>query len=411
MWREPIRSGVLSHQPEKAAESSVDRGCDIVTHASALAALDRPGNECLAYSLHTELTSMAALFEASSDNVTSTKPTAIAPSPRMLQAALSGLMVAGAFGCSDSDKSALSESSTEELSNEQLRAMCADMVADAKKEAEDKAAENQAEPDLDALCEGKVKDAQSACEKPDTDELCKDAVTTAVGEAQKDTTKLCEAPVKEAVAKATAVKTPDEKMTNSEQKEYTFADLTKTCDSRGGYVQVHAACGGVNACQGFSYGDWGPGAATLTEHSCTGVNGCAGLSCVVLPEEKNKDKSGAELYDLLFADTEPNSCSGCHADHSGDEPDLTKFAVYLLEGSTRTAANWLDRTAADQERVVAFGAHSVLPDGTAMANMAAYSKVLSRKEIEKVVAHLRTLTPMIKTIKTKDQQTATPGEH
>jgi mono/diheme cytochrome c family protein len=173
---------------------------------------------------------------------------------------------------------------------------------------------------------------------------------------------------------------------------------------------VHAACGGVNACQGFSYGDWGPGAATLTEHSCTGVNGCAGLSCVVLPEEKNKEKSGAELYDLLFADTEPNSCSGCHADHSGDETDLTKFAVYLLEGSTRTADNWLDRTAADQERVVAFGAHSVLPDGTAMANMAAYNKVLSRKEIEKVVAHLRTLTPMIKVIKTKDAQSS-PSEH
>jgi hypothetical protein len=347
---------------------------------------------------------MAATLEVSSEN----KPTAIAPSPRMLQAALSGLMVAGgAFGCSDSDKSALSESSTEELSNDQLKAMCADMVADAKKEA---AADANAEADVDALCADKVKDAQSACEKPNTDELCKDAIATAVTEVEKDTTTLCADAVKEAEAKATKPKTPDEKMTNSEQKEYTFADLTKTCDSRGGYVQVHAACGGVNACQGFSYGDWGPGAATLTEHSCTGVNGCAGLSCVVLPEEKNKEKSGAELYDLLFADTEPNSCSGCHADHSGDETDLTKFAVYLLEGSTRTADNWLDRTAADQERVVAFGAHSVLPDGTAMANMAAYNKVLSRKEIEKVVAHLRTLTPMIKVIKTKDAQSS-PSEH
>lgn len=349
---------------------------------------------------------MTASFEASSDHLACLKP-----SPRMLQAALSGLMVASAMGCSDSDdNSALTESASEELSNEQLKAMCADMVADAKKEAQEKAPENKAEADLDTLCADKVKDAQSACEKPNTDELCKDAVTTAVSELEKDTTKLCEVPIKEAVAKATAPKTPDEKTIKAEQKEYTFADLTKTCDSRGGYVQVHAACGGVNACQGFSYGDWGPGAAMLTEHSCTGVNGCAGLSCVVLPEEKNKDKSGAELYDLLFADTEPNSCSGCHADHSGDEPDLTKFAVYVLEGSTRTEANWLERSAADQERVVAFGAHSVLPDGTAMANMAAYNKVLSRKEIEKVVAHIRTLTPMIKVIKTKDQQ-ASPSEH
>jgi hypothetical protein len=36
--------------------------------------------------------------------------------------------------------------------------------------------------------------------------------------------------------------------------------------------------------------------------------------------------------------------------------------------------------------------------------------VLSRKEIEKVVAHLRTLTPMIKVIKTKDVQSS-PSEH
>jgi mono/diheme cytochrome c family protein len=228
---------------------------------------------------------------------------------------------------------------------------------------------------------------------------------------QKDTTTLCADAVKTAEAKALQPKTPDEKTISAEQKEFTFADLTKTCDSRGGYVQVHGACGGVNACQGFSYGDWGPGSAMLTEHSCTGVNGCAGLSCVVLPEEKNKEKSGAELYDLLFADTEPNSCSGCHGDHSGDEPDLTKFAVYVLDGSPRNATNWLERTAAEQERVVAFGTHTVLPDGTAMANMAAYNKVLSRKEIEKVVAHLRTLTPMIKVMKTKDQGTATPGEH
>jgi len=347
---------------------------------------------------------MAASLEASSELISS-KPTALAPSPRMLHAALSGLMVAGAVGCSDSDNSALTEGSTEELSNDQLKAMCADMVADAKKEAEAKA-----EPDLDALCADKVKDAASACEKPNTDELCKDAIATAVSEVEKDKTTLCADAVKEAEAKATKPKTPDEKTTNAEQKEYTFADLTKTCDSRGGYVQIHAACGGVNTCQGFSYGDWGPGAAMLTEHSCTGVNGCAGLSCVVLPEEKNKEKSGAELYDLVFADTEPSSCSGCHGDHSGDEPDLSKFAVYVLEGSTRNATNWLDRTAADQERVVAFGAHSVLPDGTAMANMAAYNKVLSRKEIEKVVAHIRTLTPMIKIIKTKDQQSA-PSEH
>jgi hypothetical protein len=328
----------------------------------------------------------------------------------MLQAALSGLMAAGALGCTDSnDDSALSDSTHSELSNDQLKAMCADMVADAKKSEPQ---ENKAQPDLDSLCAERVKDAQNACEAKDPDELCKDAVATAVGAVEKpDAKTFCADAVKQAEVKATAVKTPDEKTISAEQKEFTFADLTKTCDSRGGYVEVHGACGGINSCKGFSYGDWGPGAAMLTEHSCTGVNGCAGLTCVVLPEEKNKDKSGAELYDLLFADTEPNSCSGCHADHSGDEPDLSKFAVYVLEGSTRTEANWLDRSAAEQERVTAFGAHSVLADGTALTNMAPYKGVLSRKEIEKVVAHLRTLKPMIKLIKTKDSMTTEGPAH
>jgi hypothetical protein len=346
---------------------------------------------------------MAASFE-----VKSASHPAFAPSPRLLKAALSGLMVAGAVGCSESDDSGLTASSNEELSNDQLKAMCADMVADAKKEAEDKAKEDKAEPDLDALCADRVKDAQSS--SADTDELCKDKVATAVAAVEKpDTAMFCADAVKDAEAKARKPKTPDEKTISAEQKEYTFAALTDTCNSRGGYVQVHAACGGVNTCQGFSYGDWGPGAAMLTEHSCTGVNGCAGLSCVVLPEEKNKDKSDAELYDMLFGDTEPSACTNCHADHSGDEPDTSKFAVYLLEGSTRTVDNWLDRTPAEQERVVAFGAHSVLPDGTALQNMAAYNKVLSRKEIERVVAHLRTLTPFIKVIKTKDSMEAGGG--
>jgi hypothetical protein len=348
---------------------------------------------------------MAARSEAPSAKPFSSKLTAVAPSPRMLQAALSGLMVAGAVGCTDSDDSALGESSNQELSNDQLKAMCADMVAEAKKSAEEDA---KAEPDLDALCEERVKDATSACEKPDTDELCKDAVATAVGNI--DTKEVCADTVKEAVTQATTPKTGDEKMISSEQKEYTFAELTKTCDSRGGYIEVHAACGGTNTCQGFSYGDWGPGGATLTEHSCTGANGCNGLSCVVLPKEKNQDKDGAELYDMVNGDAEPSACSNCHADHSGTEPDLSKFAVYVLEGSTRTVDNWLDRTTAEQERVVAFGAHSVLPDGTALTNMAPYKRTLSRNEIEKVVAHLRTLTPFIKVIKTKDGM-ENPSEH
>ena len=355
---------------------------------------------------------MAAPSDALAADLSIIRPTVTAPSPRMLRAALSGLMAAGAFGCTDSsDDNALTESSTQELSDEELKAACADMVADAKKEVE-KASESKdsekSEADLDALCEDRVKDAQNACEKPDVDEVCKDAVTTAVASVEKpDTKTVCADLVKEAEANAVKPKTADEKTISAEQKEYTFAELTKMCDSRGGYVQVHGSCGGVNSCRGFSYGDWGPGAAMLTEHSCSGANGCQGLSCALLAEGKYKDKSGAELYDQVFADTEPSSCSNCHAPHVDDVAQLDKFIVHVPPGSTRNASNWLERTPAEQERVIAFGVHTVLPDGTAMKNMAQYKDVLSRTEIERLVAHLRTLTPVIEAMKIKDPEAAT----
>jgi len=324
----------------------------------------------------------------------------LVPSPRLLRAALSGLVAfGGAAGCDDDDKQGKTEGSAQNLSDEQLSALCADMA----KKAEPKPDSPSQPQAVDTGCEDEISEAKSACEKPDVDALCKEQVTAAKNACPKpDATALCSDMVKSAQAMACVPKAPEEKTTSAEQKEYTFAQLTKMCDERGGYVQIHAACGGTNTCKGFSYGDWGPGAATLTEHTCTGVNGCAGLSCVVGPEDK-RNKSGAELYDLKFGDAEPSACSNCHAVHEDhDKADLTKFIVYVMAGSTRNASNWLQRTAAEQERVVAFGAHSTEPQGRAIQNMASYSQVLSRKEIERVVAHIRTLTPVIKTIKIAD---------
>ena len=342
--------------------------------------------------------------------VSDQSPPTVAPVPsvRMLHAALSGLMAAGAFGCTDSSDSALAESSTEELSDAQLRAACADMVADAKKEAEkskESSESERSEPDLDALCQDHVKEAQDACEEPDVKNLCKEPIASALAKvAEPDPKTVCAEMVKEAETNATKPKTPDEKTISAEQKEYTFAELTKLCDERGGYVQVHGSCGGTNTCRGFSYGDWGPGAAMLIEHSCSGANGCRGLSCATLAEGKHKDKTGAELYDIMFEDTEPSSCSNCHAPHVDDVAELDKFIVHVPPGSTRTESNWLERTPAEQERVVAFGVHTVLADGTAMKNMAEYKNVLSRAEVERLVAHLRTLTPVVKVMKTKDPE-------
>lgn len=309
----------------------------------------------------------------------------------LLRAALSGLVAAsGLAACdskSDADSKDDTKNHTQSLSDEELKALCSDMVKKAESEHSGSAGATSAQ-DLDAVCKDKVEEAKHSVTQPDVQTYCADAVKTAT-------------------EAALAPKTAEEKTTSSEQKEYTFAALTKMCDDRGGYTQIHAACGGHNSCKGFSYGDWGPDAATFTEHSCTGVNGCLGLSCVVgLGNEGKYDaKTGKELYALEFGDTEPHACKGCHAeaiDGDHDKPDLGTFYVYVLPGSTRNTSNWLDVSAAEQERKVAFGVHYTDGHGREIQNMAGYNQVLSRKEIERLVAYIRTLKPILSTIKVTD---------
>jgi hypothetical protein len=87
---------------------------------------------------------------------------------------------------------------------------------------------------------------------------------------------------------------------------------------------------------------------------------------------------------------------------ANDKLDPTKFNLYVMAGSTRNASNWLELSAAEQERKVAFGVHYTDGKGREIQNMSPYNQVLSRKEIERVVAHIRTLTPVVKTIKVQD---------
>jgi hypothetical protein len=297
---------------------------------------------------------------------------ALPPSRPLLRAAISGLLAAGVSACKDDEPQ-----HHEELSDEELEHLCEPMVSDAVDQARD-------DLNLEEECADMVQAATEACPMPDLETECADMVQAAADECLPFTA------------------TPDEKTTNSEQVEHTFAELTAMCDDQGGYTQVHAACGGHNACAGFSYGDWGPGGATLTEHSCAGVNGCNGLSCVV-PTAAGSNRTGAEIYEAEYEEPGPGACINCHAEWDADgNADATKFKVWVLAGSTRTVDNWLDRTVAEQERVVAFGVHSVLPDGTAYQGMAPYHRVLTRPEIERVVAHLRTLEPVIAEIKTQD---------
>lgn len=338
----------------------------------------------------------------------------LVPSARLLTAAVSGLLGLSAGACEgDTHSDALQES--DELSARDIDALCKEQV--------DKARDDQ---DVEALCSDMVSDAERACNDK-VDEAKKEAskaiesddgelsklCSSMVDSARSELEKSLNAEIKTLKDELAALKekarplllTSDEKTISAEQKEYTFAELTTMCDQRGGYTQVHAACGGHNACAGFSYGDWGPGAAMLTEHSCTGVNGCLGLSCVVLP--KDTGRSGKELYEETEFAEPLNNCGGCHGGYNDANGkfvhDTSYFAVYVLEGSGRTAENWLDRPAAEQERVTAFGARSVLPGGTAIQNMAEYHTVMSRGDIQRVVEHIRTLKPFMYPIKTADK--------
>jgi hypothetical protein len=173
----------------------------------------------------------------------------------------------------------------------------------------------------------------------------------------------------------------------------TFSELKAACDTRGGFWQLHAACAGSNSCAGFSYGDWDPG--VVSEHTCAGVNGCNGISCVVPP--KDSGKTGKQIYEDALPETGPRSCTNCHAVWSDDGPDMKKFKLYLLPGSPRNATNWLDFPAATQARIVAFGKHGLLDDGSAYSNMAAYHKIYSRAEIERVVEYIRTSLELVPT--------------
>ncbi|MES1171599.1 MAG: hypothetical protein ABUL77_00040 [Bacteroidota bacterium] len=197
------------------------------------------------------------------------------------------------------------------------------------------------------------------------------------------------------------------KVTKETEGDRTFANVIAECDTRNGYAQVHAACAGTNSCAGFSYGDWDPG--VTSEHTCAGMNGCNGISCVVLPADSGK--TGKQIYEEKLPETGPRACTNCHGgyDDVTKAVDPTKFKVYFMPGEQgtaggRTLANWRDkRSAAEQARIVAFGSIGRLPDGTAFSHMAAYHKLYSRAEVERLVQFIRTdLQPIEAVIKLKD---------
>jgi hypothetical protein len=65
---------------------------------------------------------------------------------------------------------------------------------------------------------------------------------------------------------------------SKDDPDMTLEKFTAECDARGGVIEMHPHCGGVNTCKGMSYDET---IGVLTEHTCKGLNTCAGYSCVV----------------------------------------------------------------------------------------------------------------------------------
>ncbi len=171
-------------------------------------------------------------------------------------------------------------------------------------------------------------------------------------------------------------------VTSTVQKSYTLSEFQALCLERGGLVEFHASCGGVNTCKGVSY-SYGK----IKEHTCRAANTCAGMSCVDLATDQGRQ--GKDLVkDDGAAMGESNACTSCHTISD------TEFNLPISPSTNEATAKAAFAAKPDSAVVasIAFGIHGIRTDGTHFANMPAYYTSFSRKEIESIVAHIRTLT-------------------
>jgi Putative metal-binding motif len=149
-----------------------------------------------------------------------------------------------------------------------------------------------------------------------------------------------------------------------------------------GILQFHASCAATNSCRGMVLQTWGE----LYEHSCRGVNKCAGWSCVETATDQARDGGRA------FAD---GHCGNCHSSEDGT------FKVLVPPG--RDPVEYLDnfwgkRSDAYLQSTIAFGISYTSEDGYRMANMPPAYHLLSRAEIDGLIATLRLLPLSFETL-------------
>ena len=147
-----------------------------------------------------------------------------------------------------------------------------------------------------------------------------------------------------------------------------------TGEANPGVVQTHSDCGGTNGCRGMILHPWNE----LYEHDCRGVNGCTGWSCVETADGEDRDGPTA------FAEA---NCDYCHSGAGG------AFLVQVPTGED--AAEWVEgfsgRPDEEFRSAIAFGLSGISSGGVAYADMPAHYEVLSRGEMDTLIAYVRTL--------------------
>ena len=139
-----------------------------------------------------------------------------------------------------------------------------------------------------------------------------------------------------------------------------------------GVTQTHAACAGTSSCRGMILNLW----PALFEHDCRGANACLGYSCVETAQGSGRD--GATGYSDA-------ACSACHTGKDG------AFLVHVPEGEDPDGwlATFLDRSDDEFRAAIAFGVAGISADGVAYTNMPGHHEVLSRAEMDSVIAYVR----------------------
>lgn len=173
-------------------------------------------------------------------------------------------------------------------------------------------------------------------------------------------------------------------MDTDEDGTISFAEFSAACErsaqlnsatANPGVVLVHASCSGTVACRGMHMHSWNE----LFVHDCRGVNYCAGWSCVEAAAEQGRD--GADAYAEA-------GCTNCHSAGANE----FKALVPPGEDVAAAVAAFLDRSDDELLAAVAFGVRGINPSGTAHLNMPGHYETVSRREMEALVTHVRSLT-------------------